>query len=67
MFPSFTTPRHLQGPYRSMVLHVAGFADWIVIHRYVGYPGQNTITVKTAEVFQMPVLPFGQSIFIAEY
>lgn len=67
MFPSFTVPRHLQGPYRSMVLHVAGFADWLVIHCYIGYPSQNTITIKTAEVFQMPVLPFSESIFIAEY
>jgi len=50
-----------------MVLHVAGFADWLVIHHYIDFPSQNAITVKTAEVFQMPVLTFRLSIFIAEY
>lgn len=65
-FSSFTA-LCLRGSYRSMVLHVAWFTDWLVIHHYVDFSSQNAVTVKTAEVFQMPVLTFCLSIFIAEY
>lgn len=49
-----------------MVLHVAGLADRFVVLHDVRFSSQDTITVKTAEVFQMPVLTLRLSVLITE-
>lgn len=52
--------------FHSMVLHVAGLADRFVVLHDVRLSSQDTVTVKTAEVFQMPVLTLSLSILITE-
>lgn len=56
-----------RGAYHSMVLHVAGLAHRLVIDHHVYLSSQDVVTVKAAEVFQVPVLIFCLGIFIAEY
>lgn len=49
-----------------MVLHVARCADRFVVLHDVDFSSQNTVTVKAAEVLQVPVLPLGLSVFVTE-
>lgn len=49
-----------------MVLHVAGLADRFVVLHDVRLSSQDTVTVKTTEVFQMPVLTLSLSVLITE-
>lgn len=53
--------------HHSMVLHVAGLAHRLVVDHHVYLSCQDVVTVKAAEVFQVPVLIFCLGIFIAEY
>lgn len=49
-----------------MVLHVAGFANRLVVLHDVGLSSQHTVTVKTAEVLQVPIMALGLSVLITE-
>jgi hypothetical protein len=50
-----------------MVLHIAGLANRLVIDHHIYFACEDVVTVKAAEVFQMPILVFCLSILIAEY
>jgi len=52
--------------YHSVVLHVAGFANRLVFLHDVGLSSQHTVTVKTAEVLQVPIVALGLSVLITE-
>lgn len=53
--------------HHSVILHVAGLAHRLVIDHHVYFASQDVVTVKAAEVFQMPILVFCLGILIAEY
>lgn len=53
--------------YHGVVLHVAGLAHRLVADHHVYLSRQDVVTVKAAEVLQVPVLIFRLGIFIAEY
>lgn len=50
-----------------MVLHIAGLAHRLVADHHVYLSRQDVVTVKAAEMFQVPVLILCLGIFIAEY
>ena len=52
--------------HHSMALHVAGLADRLVVLHDVGLPGQHAVTVKAAEVLQVPVLSLRLCVLITE-
>lgn len=49
-----------------MALHIAGLADGLVILHDICLSGQDAITVKAAEVFQVPVLSLRLCVLITE-
>lgn len=53
-------------PHHSVVLHVARLAHGLVADHHVDFPSEDVVTVKAAEVFQMPVLVFCLGILIAK-
>lgn len=53
-------------PHHSVVLHVAGGAHGLVVLHDVRLPGEDTVTVKAAEVLQMPVLILGLRVLVTE-
>lgn len=52
--------------YHSVVLHVAGFANRLLILHDVGLSSQHTVTVKTAEVLQVPIVALSLGVLIIE-
>lgn len=50
----------------SVVLHVAGFANRLLILHDVGFSSQHTVTVKTAEVLQVPIVALSLGVLIIE-
>ena len=49
-----------------MALHVAGLADRLFVLHNVGLPGQHAVTVKAAEVLQVPVLSLRLCVLVTE-
>lgn len=52
--------------HHGMVLEVARLAHRLVADHHVDLPSQDAVTVKAAEVFQMPVLVLCLGVLIAE-
>lgn len=52
--------------HHSVVFHVAGFADGLVVLHHISLSSQDAVTVETAEMLQMPVLSLRLSVFITE-
>ncbi|KAJ1201484.1 hypothetical protein NDU88_005293 [Pleurodeles waltl] len=51
--------------HRCMVLHVAWFTGRLVIHHDVDLSSQDTVTIKTAKVLQLPILVFCLSVLVS--
>lgn len=49
-----------------MILHITGFADGLFINHDVDFSSQDTVTIKAAEMLQMPVLTFSLCVLIVE-
>lgn len=53
--------------HHSMILHIAGLTHRLVIDHHIYCPGEDVVTVKAAEMFQMPILVFCLGVLIAKY
>lgn len=49
-----------------MVLHIAWFADGLLVDHDVDLTSQDAVTIKAAEVLQMPALTFCLGVLIVE-
>lgn len=54
------------GSHHSVVPHVAGLADGLVLLHDVRLPGEDTVALEAAEVLQVPVLALGLRVLVAE-
>lgn len=52
--------------HHSVVLHVAGFANRLLVLHDIRLPSEDAVTVEAAEVLQMPVLALGLRVLIAK-
>lgn len=52
--------------YHSVVLHVAGCANRLPVLHDVGLSSQHTVTVKTAEVLQVPIVSLSLGVLVTE-